>query len=228
MIQGKRVLGVVPARGGSKGVFRKNIRVVSGKPLIGYTIEAAKQSRYLDEVVVSSDDDEILKVSGDYGVRILRRPAHLATDESPGIDPVMHAIECYPGFDYVVLLQPTSPLRSAAHIDGAMVFSLSCAAPACVSICEAQTSPYSVFQLDGQYHLSRLMNVAVSGRRQDLPAMYTLNGAVYIAEIPWLKREGRFVTSQTVGYLMPIEQSLDIDTEFDLRFFEFLLEKATN
>jgi CMP-N,N'-diacetyllegionaminic acid synthase len=227
VIQGKRVLAVIPARGGSKGVPRKNLRVVSGKPLIWYTIEAAKHSRYLDEIVVSSEDDEILKVAASYGVSLLQRPAHLASDETPGTEPVLHAIESYQGFDYVVLLQPTSPLRTAVHIDGAMEFCLNSRAPACVSICEAETSPFSVFQLDEQHHLSRLMNVSVSGRRQDLPVLYTLNGVVYVAEIPWLKKERRFVASQTVGYLMSREESLDIDTEFDFLFLEFLLGKRS-
>lgn len=227
MIQGKRVLAVIPARGGSKGVPRKNLRVVSGKPLIWYTIEAAKHSRYLDEIVVSSEDDEILKVAASYGVSLLRRPAHLASDETPGTEPVLHAIESYQGFDYVVLLQPTSPLRTAAHIDGAIEFCLNCMAPSCVSICEAETSPFSVFQLDEQHHLSRLMNVSVSGRRQDLPVLYTLNGVVYVAEIPWLKKERRFVAGQTVGYLMSREASLDIDAEFDFLFLEFLLGKRS-
>lgn len=225
MIQGKRVLAVIPARGGSKGVLRKNLRVVSGKPLIWYTIEAAKHSRYLDEIVVSSEDDEILKVAASYGVSLLQRPAHLASDETPGTEPVLHAIESYQGFDYVVLLQPTSPLRTAAHIDGAMEFCLNCTAPACVSICEAEASPFSVFQLDEQHHLSRLMNVSVSGRRQDLPALYTVNGAIYIADVTWLNKSLRFVTAQTVGYVMPQMQSLDIDTELDLEFCEFLIER---
>ena len=226
MIYGKRVLAVIPARGGSKGVARKNLRRVAGKPLLAYTIEAARASRYLDCVAVSSDDEEILETAAALGVELIPRPPHLAADETPGIAPVLHAIENRPGFDYVVLLQPTSPLRSAADIDQALQHCLAHAAPVCVSVCEAAVSPFRTFRLTAGNRLRRLLPVASTGCRQNLPPAYTPNGAIYVAQTQWLLREQRFIDAQTVAFVMPPERSLDIDTELDLDYFAFLLART--
>lgn len=228
MIGDKRVLAVIPARGGSKGVLRKNIRVIAGKPLLAYTIDAAKQSRYLDEIVVSSDDSEILKVADEWGAIPLARPSQLARDESPGMDPVLHALTIRTGYDYIVLLQPTSPLRTVDDINGAIEYCMSSSAPACVSICETEMSPYSAFELKSGGRLHRFMSIDAPNRRQDLPPLYVVNGAFYFAEVSWLHSKLRFLSDETVGYCMPIERSLDIDTELDLLFFEFLLERRLN
>ncbi len=225
MIDGKRVLAVIPARGGSKGVTRKNLRLVAGKPLLAYSIEAAHASRYLDCVAVSSEDEEILATAAAFGAELIHRPPHLAADETPGIAPVLHAIENCPGFDYVVLLQPTSPLRSAADIDQALEYCLAQAAPVCVSVCEAGVSPFRTFRLEAGKRLVRLLPVADPGRRQDLPTAYMPNGAVYVANTSWLVREQRFIGDQTVAFVMPPERSLDIDTELDLDYFAFLLAR---
>ncbi len=228
MICGKRVLAVIPARGGSKEVPRKNVRLVAGKPLLAFTIEVAKQSRYLDQVLVSSDDVQILAIAEQCGALPLKRPPNLALDETPGIDPVLHALKEHSLFDYVVLLQPTSPLRSVEDIDGAIEYCLAQSAPACVSICEAETSPFRVFELLEKNLLRRFMNVQVPNRRQDSPTLYVVNGAVYVAEIPWLEREGSFVSAQTIGYPMSVARSLDIDSELDLLFFEFLIQRSVS
>jgi CMP-N,N'-diacetyllegionaminic acid synthase len=226
MIDGKRVLAVIPARGGSKGVARKNLRRVAGKPLLAYSIEAARASRYLDCVAVSSEDEEILAAAAAFGAKLIHRPPHLAADETPGIAPVLHAIENCPGFDYVVLLQPTSPLRSTADIDQALEYCLAQAAPVCVSVCEAAVSPFRTFRLEAGKRLVRLLPVADAGRRQDLPPAYTPNGAVYVANTSWLAREQRFIGAQTVAFVMPPERSLDVDTELDLDYFAFLLARG--
>jgi CMP-N,N'-diacetyllegionaminic acid synthase len=119
MIGERKVLGLIPARGGSKGVARKNIREVRGKPLIAWTIEEARRSIYLDRLVLSSEDTEIMEIARSFGCEVpFRRPEELAADDTPGIDPVLHALRELPGFDYVALLQPTSPLRTAEDIDG--------------------------------------------------------------------------------------------------------------
>ena len=119
MYQHKKILGVIPARGGSKGVPRKNIRPLAGKPLIAYAIQEGKKSRYIDTLIVSTEDEEIKKVSEKWGGYCpFLRPAELATDETPGIDPILHAIDMMPGYDAVVLLQTTSPFRSVNDIDG--------------------------------------------------------------------------------------------------------------
>lgn len=216
MIQDKKVLGVIPARGGSKGVPRKNIRKVAGKPLIAYTIEVALHSRYLDKIIVSSEDAEILEVAKEWGSEFLVRPAEFAQDDTPSIDPVLHTIENYPGYDYVVVLQPTSPLRTTQDIDTAINHCLLLKAPSCVSVCESQETPYWMFTLGPDMKLAPLIPAQLPSRRQYLPQAYLLNGAVYVAEIEWLVLKRDFISDQTVAYVMPIERSLDIDTQIDL------------
>ncbi|MEH2097772.1 acylneuraminate cytidylyltransferase family protein, partial [Nostoc sp.] len=119
MIHGKKVLAIIPARGGSKAVPRKNIREIGGKPLIAWTIEEAKKSQYIDRLILSSEDDEIISIAQKWGCEIaFKRPVELAQDDTPGIAPVLHALNQLPIYDYVVLLQPTSPLRQVIDIDG--------------------------------------------------------------------------------------------------------------
>lgn len=224
MIAGKRVLAVIPARGGSKCVLRKNIRIVAGKPLIAFSIEAAQKSCYIDHLVVSTEDPEIRQTAFSWGVEVLNRPPELAQDETPGIDPVLHAISAFPGYDYVLLLQPTSPMRTSGDIDSALEKCVKEQAPVCVTICEVKQSPYHCFERLENDHLNRLLPFASGVRRQDLPVLYALNGAVYVAEVDWLQREKHFVSEATTTYLMTQQNSLDIDTELDLLFFEFLIQ----
>ena len=217
-----RALGVIPARGGSKRVPDKNIRDVAGRPLILYTIAAAQSSRLLTHVIVSTDDPRVGEIAGAHGVEVLDRPAELARDDTPGVLPVLHAIENYPGFDYVVLLQPTSPLRMADDIDGALSECLRTGAPACVSVCEAIQHPYWMYRLAADGCLRPLFSDRTSApaRRQDLPPVYALNGAVYVARCDWLLRARAFVNEETRAYVMPPERSHDIDTEADVLLAE--------
>lgn len=226
MIGAKRVLAVIPARGGSKGVPRKNLRQVCGKPLLAFSVEAARESRYIDLLIVSTEDPEIQGAAQALGVTVLVRPDELAQDDTPGVAPVLHAVAAYPDFDYVVLLQPTSPQRSAQDIDGVIEHCLALGAPACVSVCEARENPYSLFELGEQDTLSRFLPGETAGRRQDLPPFYRLNGAVYVADIQWLIRERDFVSSGVCAYRMPVERSLDIDTEDELGYFAYLRGNA--
>lgn len=224
MIQDERVLGVVPARGGSKGVPGKNIRRVGGKPLIAWTIEAAHSSKYLDHVVLTSDDREIIDVAKEYNCDVpFVRDSHLASDTTPTIDVVLDAIDRCPGYEWVVLLQPTSPLRTAQDIDRAVELCISSGTKSCVSVCMAQESPYWMYTLNSNQHLTPLLpNMGVT-RRQDLPLVYSLNGAIYVANSEWLRQERTFLTPDTVAYEMPVERSLDIDTESDFFQLKFLL-----
>lgn len=225
MIGGKRVLGVIPARGGSKGVPRKNIRMVAGKPLIAWTIDEAKRSRTLDRLVLSSEDPEIIDLAKQWGCEVpFVRPAELARDETPGIEPVLHAIAALPEqYDYVVLLQPTSPLRTAADIDQCVERCVSRNAPACVSVTEPDKSPYWMYTLDDTGRMRPLLEGDAASRRQDLPKVYALNGAVYAADCHWLLRTRSFLSEETEAYEMPKERSLDIDTESDLQYCEIRL-----
>lgn len=221
MIAGKKVLAVIPARGGSKRVPRKNVRDVGGKPLIAWTIEVAHQSQYIDRCVLSSDDDEIMAVAKTYGCDVpFRRPDALAQDETPGVQPIVHALEALPGYDYVVLLQPTSPLRSVADVDGAIRLCHAKRAPACVSVTESAKSPYWMYTMDSAQQLLPLLSPpAVPDNRP----IVVLNGAVYVSDCTWLLRQRTFVTAETIAYPMPPARSVDVDTELDLAMAEFML-----
>lgn len=149
-------------------------------------------------------------------------------DQASSIDVVLHALEQCPGFDVVVLLQPTSPLRSTADIDGAIAHCLHANAPACVSVTLAEQSPYWMYRLGADQRLEPLLPERERyTRRQDLPAIYALNGAVYVAHCQWLQHTRTFLTSETVAYPMPQQRALDIDTEIDFLILDSLLSDST-
>lgn len=215
-----RVLGLIPARGGSKGLRRKNVLSIAGKPLIAWTIEAALAAGSIDRVVVTTDDAEIAEVAAAHGAEVpFRRPAELARDETPGIEPVLHAIEVLPGYEMVVLLQPTSPLRMAHDIEGAVAMAGSGAMV--VSVTEAPHAGW-IFPMapDGRLGIGPNQPAA---RRQDMPKQYMLNGAIYVARCDALCASRRFLDDGTLGYVMPVERSVDIDGPSDWRLAELLL-----
>jgi len=219
-----RVLAIIPARGGSKGVPGKNIRPLAGRPLIAWTIAAAVGASCVDHAVVSSDDDTILRTAQRWGAPgIARRPAHLATDTADIMDTILHILERIDGYDYLVLLQPTSPLRTADDIDAAFALCLDTGAPCCVSLAPAPKSPYWMYTLTPDRRLTPILDQQDAVRRQDLPPAYVLNGAIYIARIPWLRHSRSFLADETIGYLMPPERSVDIDTPLDFALAETLL-----
>jgi N-acylneuraminate cytidylyltransferase len=230
MIQGKSVLALIPARGGSKGVPRKNVRLAGGKPLIAWTIEAAKRSRYVDRVVLSSDDAEIIETAKKWGCEVpFKRSPELATDQASSASVVVDALERVPGFDYVVLLQPTSPLRTGADIDACLEKCLKDNADSCVSVTEAEQSPYWMYALDARGRMKPLLNGSeTADRRQDLPKVLALNGAVYVARSDWFREKRGFVAENTVCVVMPAERSLDIDTEMDMKYLELWYQEAQN
>jgi CMP-N,N'-diacetyllegionaminic acid synthase len=224
MIDGERVLAVIPARGGSKGVPGKNIRPAGGKPLIAWTIEAAQASRTIDRLVLSSDNAEIIRTAVELGCEApFVRSAELSEDRAPVIEVVLDALRRCPGFEWMVLLQPTSPLRLAADIDGAVERCVALKAPSCVSVAEARETPYWMYTLDEGARLKPLVEDASHLCRQELPPAYLLNGAVYVARTDWITAGRAFISRETVAYEMPVERSLDIDTETDFALFEILL-----
>lgn len=219
MIGDLRVLAVVTARGGSKGVPGKNVAEVGGRPLIAWTALAAAASEVVDRAVVSTDDPSIADAARAAGLEVpFMRPADLARDDTPGPAPVLHAIETVgEPFDLVVLLQPTSPLRNGADIDACVRRCVESGAPACVSVSEPRESPYWMYTLDAGGRLVPFTGPGpVVPRRQDLPTTYALNGAVYVARVGWFLRERAFLTEETVACVMPPERSLEIDTPLDL------------
>jgi N-acylneuraminate cytidylyltransferase len=228
VIKGKTVLAIVPARGGSKGVSRKNIRDLCGKPLIAWTIEEAKKSRYIDRLVLSSEDAEIISVAQKYGLEVpFIRPKELAQDDTPGIEPVLHMINTLSDkYDYIVLLQATSPLRRVEDIDGCIDLCIQQQAKSCIAVSEVIENPYWMFTRTPNGVLTPLIPQEKEyTRRQDLPKVYITNGAVYVAKSEWLLQHKGFESLQTVGYVMPQERSVDIDCELDFRVCEFMKKR---
>ena len=216
------VLALIPARGGSKGIPRKNLAPLAGRPLIDHTIQAARRASWVDEVWVSSDDESILATARDSGVTPLRRPDHLAGDEASAVGVVEHFISQIPEAlrarnPVIVYLQPTSPLRGAEHIDLALRTMVSQQARTLLSVTECEKSPYKTFRLDGSQRLISLFDEKMSNaRRQDLPVAYQPNGAIYIFSVRDFKARGGFPSNGSVPFIMNARDSIDIDTPDDL------------
>ena len=221
-----KVLGIIPARGGSKEIFRKNIKNLSGKPLIAWTIEAAVQAQGINRIIVSTEDEEIASVAEKLGADVpFIRPLELAQDNTPSIAPVLHAIEMLPEFDWVLLLQPTSPLRSVMDIEGIIQLCCEEDAPSAMSITEVSEHPFWMYRRDDRQRLQPLIpNRPNIRRRQDLPLAYAPNGALYLARTDWLIEHQDFISTDTLGYVMPNDRSVDLDTPLDWRWAEFLIQ----
>lgn len=226
MIDGRTVLAVVPARGGSKGIPKKNVKLIAGKPLIAWTIEAALKSKYIDRVIVSTDCEEIATVAREHGADVpFMRPSELAQDETSGVAVVAHAAQTVGDAKIVVLLQPTSPLRNLSDIDASIeLFAKNNDAPV-VSVTEARESPQWMFTINAE-RLARAADASkpLPSTRQELPTYFTLNGAIYISTAERIIEQESYLTPETVPYEMPIERSVDIDDPFDFFVAEKLLE----
>lgn len=220
MVRIHSVLGVIPARGGSKGIPRKNLEIFRGAPLIEWTIRAAQAAIGIDRVIVSSDNAEIIAIAERLGCEVpFLRPTHLATDIASSVDVMLHAVDAVPGYDVGVLLQPTSPLRLPEDVDGVLQLMQQVGAPSCVSVCDAPCHPYLIFRPDEHDRLApyAVPPVGSTGRRQDFEPAFRLNGAVYAVDLDWFRRERVFVApGTTVAYVMPASRSVDIDTFEDL------------
>jgi len=227
VINHKTVLAVIPARGGSKRLPQKNILPLAGKPLIKWTIEASLYSRYIDKVVVSSDDEEILKISVNAGAEIIRRPKELAIDEASSFSVVEHVLsELEYNPDYLALMQPTSPLRNNKHIDEAIELLISKKVDAVISVCETEHSPLWMNTLPKNGSMNQFIKTKFKElRSQDLPIYYRLNGAIYLSEIHSLITNRSFWGDQTKAYIMPKKKSIDIDTSIDFELCKILINE---
>ena len=231
MYKNKKIIGLIPARGGSKGIPHKNIINFCGKPLISYTIEAGKKSKYIDYLLVSTDDSEIAEISKIYGAEVpFMRPAEFAADTSKTIDAVIHCIQELKTqdkyFDILVLLQPTQPLRTSDDIDNSIekFFVFNC--QPLVSVSEVNDNPLLIRTIEN-YHLKKLLDVSSTCRRQDMPKYYRVNGAIYINEIEKIDKNTSF-NDNLVPYIMGKEHSVDIDELSDLALAEFYYIKQMN
>jgi CMP-N,N'-diacetyllegionaminic acid synthase len=227
----KSVLAIIPARSGSKRLPNKNILDLVDKPLIAWSIEAGIKSKYIDKVVVSSDSDEILNLSKKFGASTIKRPKELANDTATSFDAVRHAIDNIKDvFDYVVLLQPTSPLRNVNHIDEAFELLNRKKADAVISVTDVDHSPLNSNTLpkDGSM-INFIKKNILEKRSQDIERYYHLNGALYICKIERLLEESTFfIKDQIFAYKMNRECSVDIDEGIDFKLAEVLLTIPAN
>ncbi|MFA4971014.1 MAG: acylneuraminate cytidylyltransferase family protein [bacterium] len=232
----KTILSLITARGGSKGIPRKNVLDVGGKPLIAWSIEAALQSRASLRVVVSTDDEEIAQISLKYGAEVpFVRPAELATDTSDHMSVVIHALEWLKTNesyvpDYVLVLQPTSPMRTSQDIDGAVELAYKNEADGVVSVCETHHHPYLLSNIDSDGilvdYLERSPAAGSSNiRRQDMPPVYFQNGAIYLTRREVLIAARTLTPPKTYPYIMPASRSLQIDDQWELEMIDMLLSK---
>ena len=228
-----KVLGLITARGGSKGIPKKNIEHVGGKPLIAWTIEAALKSNVFDRVVVSTDNNEIASVAQKWGAEVpFIRPGRLSKDDSPHVDVLIHAInwlqekEDYSP-EFLMLLQPTSPLRTSEDIDKSFELAVDRKADYVISVQEALSHPYSVMQVAEDQKLSEFLmssgDDASYQRRQVRPKFYSLNGAIFIFKVDVLLTNKNTYPELTFTYVMPKERSLDVDTSWDLHIANLVL-----
>lgn len=232
MIHNKRILALLLARGGSKGVPRKNVRLLGASPLLEWSIRAAQKSRYVDHIVVSTDDTEIAAVARRAGADVpFLRPEALASDTASSIDAMVHAIEqvhhSHPAFDLVVLLQPTSPFRTAEDVDAALELLFEKQAQAVVSVCETDHSPYLSNILPENGCMADFLKDEVKHKnRQEWPTFYRINGAVYVSYIDTFLTHHGFFSNETYAYCMPISRSLDIDSEWDFFVAQAIVQKG--
>jgi len=223
------VLGVIPARGGSKGIPNKNLALVGGRPLLAYTADAVKESKFLTRTIVSTDDTRIADCARSMGLEVpFMRPSLLAGDEVPMLAVLRHAIETLEadGFhaDIVVLLQPTSPLRRGEHIDAAVDWLQRTRGDSVVSVVEVphQFNPTSVMRLDDGL-LKPFLDGQTTTRRQDKPRLNARNGPAVLAVRAHVLREGSLYGNDVWPLMMSPEDSLDVDTPWDLRLVETVL-----
>jgi CMP-N,N'-diacetyllegionaminic acid synthase len=228
MLGDKKVLAIIPARGGSKGLPGKNLRTLGIKPLIAWTIESALANKLIDKTIVSTDCLKIAAVSKTFGAEVpFIRPDWLSTDQAETADVVLHALNSIcEQFDVIVVLQPTSPFRNSVHIEAALKTYENSKAHSLVSICETQKSPYWMFSLEDDGALEPILQGKNQfSRRQELPKTYCLNGAIYVVDVELFLKSKDFIFEDSKSYLMDFESSVDIDSLMDFKLAQFFLDE---
>jgi CMP-N-acetylneuraminic acid synthetase len=219
-------VAIIPARAGSKGVPGKNKRMVAGKPLVAYSFEAALAARRIDRVILTTDDPDVAALGRAAGITVVERPAEIAADASPVIDAVVHALDATGVADpaAIVLLQPTSPLRTGADIDAALALFEASGLPVCSVVRVEDAHPARMYRIDRGRLVPQMPDLATA-RRQDLPPLYLRNGAIYIVGPAQLARR-EIICDPMAPYEMPAERSANVDAEIDLVMLEALLGQA--
>jgi len=227
------IIAIIPARGGSESIPRKNIKLLADKPLIVYTIETALECKLLERVIVTTDDEEIAAISKEHGAEVpFIRPRELALDTTPMLPVLQHAVSYLEQneklrIDIVVILQPTSPFREVSDIENCIKKLQNEKADSVVTVCEAEHNPYFVmmkFQNDNLVPLLKTEKPVT--RRQDAPKVYRLNGAVYAVRRGVLMNENKIFTDNTKAVIMLHEKSIDLDRPLDFEFADFLMKKG--
>ncbi|MFQ5661953.1 MAG: cytidylyltransferase domain-containing protein [Candidatus Paceibacteria bacterium] len=228
----QKILAVITARGGSKGIPRKNIKELGGKPLISYTIEAAKKSSLISHLIVSTDDKEIAEIAKKYEADVpFMRPEELSQDNTLHLPVMQHAVSFMEDkigekFDYVVILQPTSPFRTKEDIDNTIQKLIDTKADSAVSLVEIEENhPVKMKKLEGDKVLPYSVEEVFGTRRQDLPIAYKRSSAVYVMKRDLIMKDNELYGTYTAGHIVPKERSIDIDDPFDWIKAEYILHE---
>ncbi|SHM61119.1 cytidylyltransferase domain-containing protein [Gracilibacillus kekensis] len=221
------IVALIPARGGSKGIKKKNLVLLNNRPLIAHTIENAKSSSFVDRVIVSTDDNEIAAAALEYGAEVpFIRPKSLADDHAKSIDVISHTIkELDEKMDDMILLQPTSPLRTTKHIDEAIKQFYDENRTPLISVSEAAVHPNIMKKLNDGKLVDYLENKPDVTRRQDFETIYQINGAIYITTKEMVLNKNKIYDTMAIPYIMDKISSVDIDDIYDLYLAEILMNK---
>jgi N-acylneuraminate cytidylyltransferase/CMP-N,N'-diacetyllegionaminic acid synthase len=229
MYKKKKILAIIPARGGSVGIPKKNIKLLSGKPLIYWTLNEVKKSNFIDRIIVSTDNQAIANIASQCGAEVpFLRPKALSTSKAKMIDVVLHVLKWLNSrgdlYDLVILLQPTSPLRSSFDLDESVkLFFSRKSIKSVISVCQIDHPVQWMGRLSKNNNMKDFVGrKGVKLNRQDLPVFYRINGAIYLVDIDYLLKNKSFLSRQSYAYVMPRERSVDIDDYFDFEFADFL------
>jgi CMP-N-acetylneuraminic acid synthetase len=219
---------IITARGGSKGIPRKNIKNLNGKPVLAYSIEPSVASDFIKKTYVTTEDEEISEISKKFNAEVIERPQELAKDTSSSVDVILHALDYLEEKDslpeFFVLLQPTSPLRTTEDIDNSINLFIDNECDALISVCEIDHTSMLSLALENKFLVPNCDEEFLNKRRQDLPTYYSPNGAIYITTPKSLRKNRTFIPKKTIPYVMPKERSVDLDTPFDFKLAEFILK----
>ncbi len=227
MLNENKILAIIPARAGSTRISQKNTKVFAGKPLVSWTIEAAKRSKYIDRIIISTNDDLVIKIAKEYKINVsFKRPENLSGNNAASEKVVMHTIKKIEEkenhkYDYCILLQSTSPLRTTDQIDEALEKIVNNKkAKSLVSVGTFEKSPYWIKKISSSGFLQNFIKEKDCERKAKNNKLYMPNGAIYIAPVEIIKKEMNFYTDKTIYYIMDEISSIDIDTEFDFKLAE--------
>lgn len=233
MFKNKTFLAIIPARSGSKRLPNKNIKDLCGKPLMAWSIEAAKQSKWIDEIVVNTNSQQYAEIAKQYGVNVpFLRPEELSQDKNTTFEYIQYTIDFYKNtfkkeYDYIVLLQPTSPLRQAHHIDEAIELCLRKNASSIISVSECEHTPLWANTLPPDHSMENFVSKEAIGKRsQDLPQYYRINGCIFIGKVEHYLQRRDFSMPNSYAFVMEKCYSIDIDTQDDFDLAEFFLKRG--